>query len=188
MERMDTERKSRRETRPPVMEGMVAVGKIGKLFGTNGELMISLYDDFPRDFNTEEPVYVNVDSLAVPLFFSSFERRGRSGAVVAFGDIDNDERASSLIGSEFFIVRTDENDEDEGLYMEDFVGWEALFDTGERGRITGFIESELNPLFEVTLGGAAELIPASDDFIAEFDETRRRVMFSLPEGLLDINK
>lgn len=198
------------------MDGMVTAGRVGRPFGTKGELMVTLYDTFPRDLDMEEPVYVKIDSLAVPLFFSRFVRRGRNGAVVVFDDMDTEERASELIGLEF-SVRTgaerthgvrevcgtegrevregaqdeaewpEEREDGDELYPEDLVGWDAEFDTGRMGRITGFVESEFNPLFEIELDGAQELIPASGDFIEKLDEKRRKVVFSLPEGLLGLN-
>lgn len=173
---------------------MVTAGRVGRLFGTKGELMVTLYDVFPRDFNTdEEPVFVKIDSLTVPLFFDNFERRGQKGAVVRFADIDTDDRAAELIGLEFALREgghVDDADEyaDGELYLEDLVGWDAEFDSGEMGRITGFVESDFNPLFEVDINGVQELIPASDDFIVEYDEKRRKVVFSLPEGLLGLNE
>jgi 16S rRNA processing protein RimM len=167
---------------------MVAAGRIGRLFGVKGELMITLYDTFPREFDTEEPVFVKIHSLTVPLFLNSFERRGQKGAVVAFDDIDTEERASELVGLEFSIRQMGEDEtSDDELYMEDLVGWDIEFDTGQVGRITGFVDSDYNPLFEVEVGGEQELIPAADDFIVEVNEARRRVIFSLPEGLLGLN-
>jgi ribosomal 30S subunit maturation factor RimM len=49
------------------------------------------------------------------------------------------------------------------------------------------VDSDYNPLLEVEVGGVQELIPAVDDFIVEIDEAQRRVIFSLPEGLLGLN-
>ncbi len=171
------------------MDRMVAAGRVGKLFGVKGELMITLYDVFPRDFDTEEPVFVKIDSHTVPLFFDKFQRRGRKGATVIFADIDTESRAAELVGLEFSIRgRADEGEADDEIYLEDLVGWDAEFDTGQFGRITDFFDSDLNPLFEVEIGGETELIPAADEFIVEFDEKRRKVVFSLPEGLLGLNK
>lgn len=171
------------------MDRMVTAGRIGKLFGVKGELMITLYDIFPRDFNTEEPVFVKVDSHTVPLFFKEFRRRGLKGATVVFEDIDTEGSAAELVGLEFSIRTGEEGEADESeLYLEDLVGWDAEFDTGQTGRIADYVDSEFNPLFEVEVGGKMELIPASDDFIVEFDEKRCKVLFSLPEGLLGLNK
>jgi 16S rRNA processing protein RimM len=176
------------------MDRLVAAGKVGGLFGAKGEVTLSLYDVFPREPNMEEPVFVKIDSHTVPLFFQSFRRRGQRGATAVFEDIDSEARAAELVGLEFYIreggesrSRASEEDGDE-LYLEDLTGWDFEFDTGQTGHITDFIDSDFNPLFEIEIGGETELIPASDDFIVEFDECRRKVVFSLPEGLLGLNK
>lgn len=173
------------------MDGMVTAGRVGGLFGNRGELTLILFDLFPRDPNPEEPLFVEIDGHAVPLFLERFARRGVRGATVVFADIDSPERAAELVGREFSIRlghgRADTGGGDE-LYFEDLIGWEAEAGQGRTGRITAFFDSELNPLLEITLDGAAELIPAVDEFIVELDEERRRVTFDLPEGLLGLNK
>lgn len=178
-----------------------AVAKVGKSFGIHGELTISLYDTFPADFTIEEPLFVYIDNLAVPLFFDHFERRGKSGGVVIFADFDNTLRASELIGKQLFMGLEaellglepeedveEEFDEDDELYLEDFVGFEASFEGLEqRGEIVDFEEDDWNPLFIIDIEGREVMIPAADDFIVEYSPTARTVHFDLPEGLLDLN-
>jgi 16S rRNA processing protein RimM len=175
---------------------MVAAGRVAGLFGAKGELTLALYDVFPREPDMEEAVFVKIDSHTVPLFFESFRRRGQSGATAVFADIDSAERAAELVGLEFSlspeegrrgVADAGQNSDDE-LFFEDIVGWEADLGDGVEGRITAFFESDLNPLLEVgTASGERVLIPAVDEFIAETDENRRKIVFSLPEGLLSLN-
>lgn len=48
-------------------------GRINKPFGTDGGLMLSLYDSFPEDFDPETtPVLVTIDGLEVPLWCDRF--------------------------------------------------------------------------------------------------------------------
>ena len=176
-----------------------AVAKVGKSFGTHGELTINLYDTFPSDFTTEEPLFVFIDKLAVPLFFDSFERRGQRGAVGAFADFDTPYRAAELIGKELYMGMAEEllgiepyddeeGDDDDELYLEDMVGYTATFEGVEQsGEIVDFEDSEWNPLFIIEIEGREVMIPAADDFIVEFSEECKSVHFSLPEGLLDLN-
>ncbi len=171
------------------MDGMITAGRVGGLFGNKGELTLVLYDPFPRDPNKEEPLFVEIDGHAVPLFFEKFARRGVRGATVVFADIDTPERASEFVGHDFFIrVAGGSADAVGELCFEDLIGWEAEVGEGRMGRITAFFDSELNPLIELELDGETELIPAQEDFIIEVDEQRRRVVFDLPEGLLGLNK
>lgn len=175
-----------------------AVAKVGKSFGTQGELTINLYDTFPSDFTIEEPLFVYIDKLAVPLFFDRFERRGKSGGVVAFADFDTPYRAAELIGKELYMgleeellgIESEEEEfsDDDELYLEDFVGFEATFEgSDQRGEIVDFEESDWNPLFIIEIDGREVMVPAADDFIVEYSPSGRTVHFALPEGLLDLN-
>ncbi len=175
-----------------------AVAKVGKSFGTHGEVTINLYDTFPSDFTIEEPLFVYIDNLAVPLFFDHFERRGKSGGVVAFADFDTTHRAAELIGKELYMgleeellgiePEEEEFDEDDELYLEDFVGFRATFEGADaEGEIVDFEDSDWNPLFIIEIGGKEAMIPATDDFIVEYSPTKKTIHFDLPEGLLDLN-
>ena len=163
---------------------MIAVGRIGRLFGTEGGVMVTLYTTFPDDFRMEEPLFIRVDELAVPLFCSSFERRGQSSAVVNFDDIDTEHRAEEwLVGREIFIEE-EESDDDE-FYMEDLIGFKAIVGR-QRGEVIDYYDSEANPLFEIAIGDKQHLIPAQEEFIAHIDFDKRAIKFVLPEGLLEL--
>ena len=163
---------------------MIAVGRIGRLFGIEGGVMVTLYTTFPDDFRMEEPLFIRVDELAVPLFCSSFERRGQSSAVVNFDDIDTERRAEEwLVGREIFIEE-EEGDDDE-FYMEDLIGFKAIVGR-QRGEVIDYYDSEANPLFEIAIGDKQHLIPAQEEFIAHIDFDKRTIKFVLPEGLLEL--
>ena len=178
-----------------------AVAKVGKSFGNNGELTVTLYDTFPSDFTIEEPLFVYIDNLAVPLFFDHFERRGKSGAVVIFADFDTTHRASELIGKELFMGleaqllgldeeqdEREEFDEDDELYLEDFVGFKVTFEgRSEAGEIVDLEDDEWNPLFIIELAGREIMVPAADDFIVEYSPSGRTIHLDIPEGLLELN-
>ena len=167
------------------MGNLLPVGKVNKLFGRKGELAITLYNTFPDNFSQEEPLLVEIDSLTVPLFFGSFERRGVSGAIVSFDDLDTPERAAELIGKELSIeIEADEADDDE-FYMEDLIGFKV--ECGKlRGEITDFYDSEMNPLFGIDFGDGERLIPAAEEFILHIDFERGKMKMTLPEGLLEL--
>ena len=161
------------------------MGRIGRLFGTEGGVMITLYASFPDNFQNKEPLFVIIDKLAVPIFCSHFERRGQSGAVAHFDDIDTQRRAEEfLVGREIFMQEGDEVEDDE-FYMEDLIGFTAIVGK-RRGEISDYYDSEANPLFEITLDGKEHLIPAQEKFIAQIDFDNRKIKFILPEGLLEL--
>ena len=169
------------------MENMIAVARVSKLFGQadTGGLAISLYTTFPEDFDPQEdPLFVEIGSLAVPLYMDNFERRGVSGANVRFADFDNTRRAEELIGKELFVEECVEEDDDE-FYMEDLIGFRVEAG-GLRGEITDFYDSEMNPLFGVDFGQGERLIPAAEEFIAQIDFDKGIIRMVLPEGLMEL--
>jgi 16S rRNA processing protein RimM len=152
------------------------VGKVGKVFGQDGSVLLNLYDAFPDEPDTEEPLYVRLDGLAVPLFIERFERRGK-GALVRFMDIDNPERAAMIVGEELFMAGEQERD------FDDLTGWTATAN-GLQGTVTGFLESTMNPLLQVEIDGREVLVPLA--FIDTANPKTRTVTLSLPEGLLEL--
>ncbi len=135
---------------------------------------------------------MNIDGLEVPLWCERFERRGQTGAVATFADLDTDRRATELLGLEFRIEQSEAADDDE-FYMEDLIGFaekvEVMTDAGRRiysGTLTDYYDSDANPLFEVEIGGRGILVPAVEEFIAHIDFEGRSLKMVLPEGLLDL--
>ena len=164
---------------------MLAVGRITKLFGAEGEVNVNLYADFPDNFDWEEqPLFTHVDSLVVPLFCESFSRRGASNATVRFADIDTAKRAVLIMGGEVFVQEAQSDDEDEFTF-DDLIGFSARIGR-RRGEITDFYDNDANPLFEITLGGESYLVPAVEAFIAGIDFEQRIIKFVLPDGLLEL--
>ncbi len=172
---------------------MYSVARINRLFGVDGEVMITLYSDFPDDIDlSTEPLFVKIDGLNVPLYIERFERRGRAGAVVAFADIDTERRVSELLSMELFLPERDgeedifDNDE---FTFDDLVGYSVEATVGDGvvygGEITDFYDGK-NPLFGVTIDGHEVLIPAAEEFIAGVDFDAEHIIFLIPEGLIEL--
>lgn len=159
--------------------------------------MLSLHAGFPDDFDPQTmPLLVVIDGLEVPLWCERFERRGQTGAVAAFADIDTERRAGELLGLEFRVAERAEPGDDE-FYMEDLIGFsveaeEIAEDDGTphrtvAGTLADYYDSEANPLFELEIGGRRVLVPAVEEFIAHIDFEGRRIGFVLPAGLLELD-
>ncbi|MBR5886478.1 MAG: 16S rRNA processing protein RimM [Alistipes sp.] len=161
---------------------MLAVGRITKLFGAEGEVNVNLYADFPDNFSEEQPLFTIVDSLVVPLFCESFSRRGKGSATVRFADIDTVKRAELIMGNEIFVEEMESDDE---FTFDDLIGFTVKI-SRRKGTITDFYDNEINPLFEIELSGKQYLIPAVEEFIAAIDFDERIIKFVLPDGLLDL--
>ena len=161
----------------------MTVGRITKLFGASGEVVINLYDTLPDNFNWEEqPLFTKVEELVVPLFCEKFERRGTKSAVVAFADIDTVKRAEMILDHEL-LLEAEESDDDEFTF-EDLIGFEVRVGR-TKGELVDYYDNELNPLFEIEIKGKRHLVPAVEKFIAAIDFDKGVIKFVLPDGLIE---
>ena len=162
---------------------MLTVGRITKLFGASGEVVINLYDTLPDNFNWEEqPLFTKVEELVVPLFCEKFERRGTKSAVVAFADIDTVKRAEMILDHEL-LLEAEEGDDDEFTF-EDLIGFEVRVGR-TKGELVDYYDNEFNPLFEIEIKGKRHLVPAVEEFIAAIDFDKGVIKFVLPDGLIE---
>ena len=161
----------------------MTVGRITKLFGASGEVVINLYDTLPDNFNWEEqPLFTKVEELVVPLFCEKFERRGTKSAVVAFADIDTVKRAEMILDHEL-LLEAEEGDDDEFTF-EDLIGFEVRVGR-TKGELVDYYDNELNPLFEIDIKGKRHLVPAVEEFIAAINFDKGVIKFVLPDGLIE---
>ncbi len=174
---------------------MESVARINRLFGVDGEVMITIYPTFPDSFEMDEPLFAKVDGLNVPLYIEKFERRGKAGAVVAFADINTERRISEFLNTELYLPENEDDmselSVDDEFTMEDLIGFSVEATVGDGiiygGEVTEYYDSHKNPLFEVTFEGGREvLIPAAEEFIAGINFEKQHIVFLLPEGLLDL--
>lgn len=175
----------------------IAIAKITKIYGTNGEVIVRLYDIFPDKPDLSEPFFAKLGGIIVPLFVSKFTKQGNNKAVVVFDDFDNEYRVNELIGVELLTLNndgeeSDDEDEDydednEDIMFRDLVGY-TMQDkiSGKSGIITGYIDNPNNPLFEVDMQGLEIFVPAVDDIIEMIDVDAEYVDVNLPIGLLDL--
>ena len=92
------------------------------------------------------------------------------------------ENISELIGEEGFVLRSDMQNEDEGLLTwQDLAGYTIEDkDAGVLGTIEYMDESTINTLATLNDG---RLLPLHEDFITEIDEEKRILRVNLPFAL-----
>ena len=101
----------------------------------------------------------------------------RDGLLVPF----RSENISDLIGEEGFVLRSDVNDEEEGLLTwQDLVGYTIVDEDQEIGIIETVDESTINTLATLTDG---RMLPLHEDFITEIDEDAQILRVRLPFAL-----
>ena len=165
-------------------EEVYRIGRLGKAHGVKGEVTFQFDDDIFDRVDCDYLV-LDVDGILVPFFIEEYRFRSDTVALVKFEDIDTQQRAAALTGSDVYFPRT-LADEDEGsLSLALLVGFDLVeANEGKNiGRIAEIDDSTAILLFILEDG---RLIPANDELIDEIDQKGRRITMHLPEGLLDL--
>lgn len=165
-------------------EEVYKIGRLGKAHGIKGEVSFQFNDDI-FDRVDADYLILNIDGILVPFFMEEYRFRSDAVALVKFCDIDTQERASELTGSEVYFPRHLAEEADDMPSLASLVGFD-LIEANENkkiGQIAAVDDTTVNLLFELEGG---QLVPASDDLIEEINIQERIIKMHIPEGLLEL--
>lgn len=165
-------------------EEVFKIGRLGKAHGVKGEVSFQFDDDI---FDTADADYLilELDGILVPFFMEEYRFRSDSVALVKFCDVDTQQRASELTGSDVYFPRELAGEADDAPSLSRLVGFSIIEaeTKQEVGTIAAIDDQTQNILFELEDG---QLLPASDDLITSIDIKLQQITMHIPEGLLDI--
>ena len=161
---------------------MLRIGKVLKSNGTDGGLILSLYDIVPEDIDLQEPVFIEFDGLPVPFYFESFTPKGNNRALVQLTGVRNLKDADELTGADVYADYFEEDSD------EDFTGWAVLNQGGVKvGEVFDFEDIPGNTCLWVRRPDGQEvLLPFHEDLLAGMDQKTGTLTLSIPEGILDL--
>ena len=151
--------------------------KVLKSWGADGQVVLSLTADDPRDVKSQEPVFIAFDGLPVPFYIESVQVRG-GRLIVKFEDIDSLAAAEELVGREVMLSEEAEEAEDSlvGLQVRDSRTNRQV------GTIVDFNDYGGNLLITVETAGGEVLLPIHEDLIVSIhDDT---LTLDIPDGLI----
>lgn len=154
---------------------MLRIAKVLKSNGTDGGILLGLFDIEPEEIDLKGPVFIYFDELAVPFFVLDAKEKGRGKAIVHLNDVTSLADAEEMVGREVFIEGEDREEED-----FDLTGWTLLDKGREVGTITGMEPIPGNLCIYV----GDVLIPLHEDFVISADEDARTIDLDIPEGLI----
>ncbi len=167
-------------------EQLIQIGRFNSPHGINGEVAATLSEDV--DLTSLQCIVVDIDGIYVPFFIKSIRNKNATTVLLTIEDI-NDEKESALIANKpIFTLRGQYvcgvDDDVEGFYADDLIGYNATDTTGKlNGDIIAIDDSTDNVLLIVrNADGKDVLIPAVEEFIDEIDQQTKKINFDLPEG------
>lgn len=172
-----------------ITRGMLTpAGEFNKPHGIKGEISAS-FD--PRvDVGALKCVVAEVNGLFVPFFIDAIRSRGADAVLLTIDGITDENEAKLLSRKPLYLLNGDAalaaDDEDDGFYVEDLVGFSALDEDGAViGKIAGVDSTTANVLFVIDRpDGSEALVPVADEFIDGIDPESATITLRLPDGLL----
>lgn len=160
------------------------IGRIGKPHGVKGEVSF-MFDDDVFDRVDAEYLILEIDGILVPFFMEEYRFRSDNTALVKFEDVDTMERARELTNCDVYFPRALADDDEAPLSLAFLVGFDLVeaHTTTTVGRIAAIDDTTANILFCLEDG---RLIPAAVDLVTDIDQQQKRVVMTLPEGLLEL--
>ena len=173
------------------LASLQAVADVLKLFGNHGALVIKFRPTAPA-LLAQEPVFVLIDGIPVPLFFTSLQKRGQDRAEVVFESFSRPSLARELLGKTLYLQRTPKKDRKSGHSQAAdpslLIGFTACEGQNPLGQVEAFMDWEGNPCLSIRIEGRenALLVPFHPQFIADIDGAARCLRLTLPEGFTEV--
>ena len=163
------------------------LGKVTKPHGYEGKVTVYFDTDDPQEYADIEMVHINIGGNLVPYFIESLSLLNNK-AVVSFMDVDNIEKAESLVKKEIYLpISMLPKLSGNKFYYHEIPGMMVIDENfGELGPIKEVLEYPNQAVLQVFYKEKEVLIPISDDIILNVDRKQNIVEVRTPEGLLDV--
>ena len=165
------------------------IGTIQRPHGINGAVDMRFTDDV-FDRCECDYLFLQIDGLFVPFFIEEYRFKNNEVAIMKFEWVHNEVAARRICGKDVFFPLSEVTERTEAPVTWNFLTGFAVSDksTDEIGVIQSVDSSNANILLNVRRKDGTEvLLPLHTDFVLECDEQRRRLLLSLPDGLLSLN-
>lgn len=167
---------------------LIGVGFTKKTHGAQGELKITLKDEYFEDFVNSEVVFINVKGKPLPFFIENLREAGE--IILKIENIDTPSDAKDLTAKELFLREKDiqiTKKEGELLTFELMVGYELHDDeTGLLGTIESVEVMPQQHLAVIEYEGRSVFIPLHPKMVVRLDDKEKKIVLKLPSGLLEL--
>ncbi len=167
---------------------LVSVGFTKKTHGAQGELKITLKDEYFDDFVNSEVVFINVQGKPLPFFIENLRDAG--DILLKIEDVDSPTEAKLLTSKELFLREQDvkEFKKEVGIVTYDKLAGFSLYDEqlGLVGEIASVETLPHQYLAIVNYRQNEIYVPLHASLVVSLNEKEQKITLRLPEGLLEL--
>ncbi|MBL7806690.1 MAG: 16S rRNA processing protein RimM [Saprospiraceae bacterium] len=171
----------------------IVIGRTRKAHGLTGELKVSVEERFLEDFLKNERIFIEIKTAKIPYFIDKV--RGGGDIILKLEDVDDRDAAIALQSRDILLREQDiipdhlrefePETEDELQYG--FLEGYTLIDQnlGTIALIKEVLEMPQQEMAFMDFQGREVLVPLNEQLIVSIDETNKKLLMNLPDGLLD---
>jgi len=163
------------------------LGRVIKIHGYKGELVILLDTDTPEGYANLKSVFLNIDDSLVPYWINTIRINDKL-AIVSFDDISSRDDAIRMLKKEVYLPLEDlQTLTGDDFYFHEIIGY-RVHDKhhGDIGIVEDVLERPEQELLRIMKGKKEVLIPLTDDMIRKVDRKQQVLHIITPEGLIDL--
>jgi 16S rRNA processing protein RimM len=164
-------------------QGLVKIGKLTRLHGVRGALLLHLDSGPGPDTEKLTSVFVEINGTPTPFFIAELKPVGKNLAIT-FDSVGSTQEAQRLAGREAWIERKFLRKQKQAA---DLTGY-TLVDArrGEVGVVKEMLDMPGQRLLALEVQGREVLLPFNDDLVQKTDAKKKIIYYSAPEGLIDV--
>jgi len=165
----------------------LVVGRIAKLHGLNGEVVVEVLSDAPDRFARGSKVQAGDPDAATRTLTVSTARVHQNRLLVRFYEVPDRSTAEPLHGALLSIAASDAAPLPEGRYYSwQLEGLEVVDEEGRHlGTLDRILERAGNDVWVVATDDGEAMVPAVDEFVRSVDLDARRVVVHVIPGLFE---
>lgn len=169
------------------MTNYCSIGKLVATFGLNGELVLRHHLGKKTSLKGLETLFIEKqkDEL-LPYFIQSAKIKSADEVYVKVEGVNTKEAARTLIQKQVWLPEEEFEKYAGKSSPIALLGYHIINDDTDLGEILEVIEQPHQVLCRISLNGKEALIPVHQETLDKIDKKAKRVMVTLPEGLLDI--
>lgn len=164
----------------------VAVGRILRPHGIQGELLVAVLSDIPERFSPGSQLLLSLPGKLPVSAEVSASREHKGGLLVRLAGVDDRDAAEAMRGGQLEVERARVPAAPAGTYYHyELVGCRCMTAAGELGEVVDLTEDGGGLILIVSDGRRQVPVPFVARFLKEVDVLRGRIELDLPEGLLE---
>lgn len=164
------------------------LGKITRLHGYKGAMMLYIDADDPSLYYDLDGIFFDMNGTFVPFFFTRLDPKGNQ-AVIELEGVESEAEARTFIDKEVWLpLDLLPKLSGKQFYFHEIEGFTIIDKTlGEVGIVKGFTNHPTNPLIICDYNEREVFLPMTDEQLIDVDRKKKQLIMDLPEGLLELN-